>query len=186
MTQRDGMGREEVSAGALRYRAWAQSWSSAALAARSVLPSNRPATPLFSPACWELGFQAWAQSTCPELSAQGLGPAAESACPVPREQGGRNRPSFRGGSSASLENTQGGGRHAGTQFTSSKALDVADLRGPVYMMGVGLGRPTPEVQREGSTRGVVCRAPRPPSEPQYFTFGMQRTDSCKDPDAGKD
>ena len=36
----------------LRYRAWAQSWSSAALAARSVLPSNRPATPLFSPACW--------------------------------------------------------------------------------------------------------------------------------------
>ena len=28
-----------------RYRAWAQSWSSAALAARSVLPSNRPATP---------------------------------------------------------------------------------------------------------------------------------------------
>ena len=29
---------------------------------------------LFSPACWELGFQAWAQSTCPELSAQGLVP----------------------------------------------------------------------------------------------------------------
>ena len=25
-------------------------------------------------ACWELGFQAWAQSTCPELSAQGLVP----------------------------------------------------------------------------------------------------------------
>ena len=38
------------------------------------LPSNRPATPLFSPACWEPGFQAWAQSTCPELSAQGLVP----------------------------------------------------------------------------------------------------------------
>ena len=37
-------------------------------------PSNRPATPLFSLACWELGFQAWAQSTCPELSAQGLVP----------------------------------------------------------------------------------------------------------------
>ena len=37
-------------------------------------PSNRSATPLFSPACWELGFQAWAQSTCPELSAQGLVP----------------------------------------------------------------------------------------------------------------
>ena len=51
-----------------------QSWTSAALAARSVLPSNRSATPLFSPACWELGFQAWAQSTCPELSAQGLVP----------------------------------------------------------------------------------------------------------------
>ena len=33
------------------------------LAARSVLPSNRPATRLFSPACWEPGFQAWAQST---------------------------------------------------------------------------------------------------------------------------
>ena len=47
-------------AGALRYRAWAQSWSSAALATRSVLPSNRPATPLFSPACWEPGIQAWA------------------------------------------------------------------------------------------------------------------------------
>ena len=27
-----------------------------------------PATPLFSPACWEPGFQAWAQSPCPELS----------------------------------------------------------------------------------------------------------------------
>ena len=38
-----------------QLRAWAQSWSSAALAARSVLPSNMPATPLFSPACWELG-----------------------------------------------------------------------------------------------------------------------------------
>ena len=67
-------GQSSLSAGALRYRAWAQSWSSAALAARSVLPSNRPATPLFSPACWEPGFQAWAQSTCPELSAQGLVP----------------------------------------------------------------------------------------------------------------
>ena len=33
---------------------------------------RRPATPLFSPACWEPGFQAWAQSTCPELPAQGL------------------------------------------------------------------------------------------------------------------
>ena len=58
-------GQSSLSAGALRYRAWAQSWSSAALAARSVLPSNWPATPLYSPACWELGFQAWAQSTCP-------------------------------------------------------------------------------------------------------------------------
>ena len=47
---------EILAAGALRYRAWAQSWSSAALAARSVLPSNRPATPLFSPACWEPGL----------------------------------------------------------------------------------------------------------------------------------
>ena len=53
-------GQSSLSAGALRSRAWAQSWSSAALAARSVLPSNRPATPLFSPACWEPGFQAWA------------------------------------------------------------------------------------------------------------------------------
>ena len=43
-------GQSSLSAGALRYRAWAQSWSSASLAARSVLPSNRPATPLFSPA----------------------------------------------------------------------------------------------------------------------------------------
>ena len=39
-----------------------------------ILPSNRPATPLFSPACWQLGFQAWAQSTRPELAAQGLVP----------------------------------------------------------------------------------------------------------------
>ena len=39
-------GQSSLSAGALRYRAWAQSWSCAALAARSVLPSNRPATPL--------------------------------------------------------------------------------------------------------------------------------------------
>ena len=36
-------GQSSLSAGALLYRAWAQSWSSAALAARSVLPSNRPA-----------------------------------------------------------------------------------------------------------------------------------------------
>ena len=47
-------GQSSLSAGALRYRAWVQSWSSAAPAARSVLPSNRPATPLFSPACWAL------------------------------------------------------------------------------------------------------------------------------------
>ena len=40
-------GQSSLSAGALRYRAWAQSWSSAALAARSVLPSTRSATPLF-------------------------------------------------------------------------------------------------------------------------------------------
>ena len=31
-------GQSSLSAGALRYRAWAQSWSSTALAARSVLP----------------------------------------------------------------------------------------------------------------------------------------------------
>ena len=48
-------GQSSLSAGALRYLAWAQSWSSAALADRSVLPRNRPATPLFSPACWERG-----------------------------------------------------------------------------------------------------------------------------------
>ena len=59
MLDRGELGQSSLSAGALRYRAWAQSWSSAALATRSVLPSNRPATPLFSPACWELGFQAW-------------------------------------------------------------------------------------------------------------------------------
>ena len=35
---------------------------------------GQPATPLFSPACWEPGFLAWAQSTCPEPSAQGLVP----------------------------------------------------------------------------------------------------------------
>ena len=34
-------GQSSLSAGALRYRAWAQSWSSAALAARSVLPSTK-------------------------------------------------------------------------------------------------------------------------------------------------
>ena len=37
-------GQSSLSAGSLRYRAWAHSWSSAALAAGSVLPSNRPAT----------------------------------------------------------------------------------------------------------------------------------------------
>ena len=44
--------------------AWRIPWTeepgklqSMGLAARSVLPSNRPATPLFSPACWEPGFQ---------------------------------------------------------------------------------------------------------------------------------
>ena len=31
------------------------------------------------PCCWELGFQAWAQSTCPELSAQGLVPLSEQS-----------------------------------------------------------------------------------------------------------
>ena len=49
-----GTPQSSLSAGALRYRAWAQSWSSAALAARSVLPSNRPATPHSSPACWSV------------------------------------------------------------------------------------------------------------------------------------
>ena len=34
-----------------------KSQTSAALAARSVLPSNRPATPLFSPACWVCGLR---------------------------------------------------------------------------------------------------------------------------------
>ena len=43
-------------------------------AVHGVAKSHRPATPLFSPACWEPGFQAWAQSPCPELPAQGLGP----------------------------------------------------------------------------------------------------------------
>ena len=32
------------------------------LAARSVLPCNRPATPLFSPACWEPGFHTTGES----------------------------------------------------------------------------------------------------------------------------
>ena len=54
-----GSGATEEGLTSRRYRAWAQSWSSADLAACSVLPTNRPATPLFSPACWELGFQAW-------------------------------------------------------------------------------------------------------------------------------
>ena len=50
-------GQSSLSAGALRFRAWAQSWSSAALAARSVLPSNRPAlglalgSPIFPSGC---------------------------------------------------------------------------------------------------------------------------------------
>ena len=43
-------GQSSLWAGALRYRAWAQSWSSAALAARSVLPRNRPAHPRASSA----------------------------------------------------------------------------------------------------------------------------------------
>ena len=29
---------------------------------------------LFNKWCWELGFQVWAQSSCPDLSAQGLVP----------------------------------------------------------------------------------------------------------------
>ena len=69
-----------LSMGSHRVRHDRSDLASAALAARSVLPSNRPATPLFSPACWELGFQAWAQSTCPELPAQGLVPLR---CPHP-------------------------------------------------------------------------------------------------------
>ena len=40
-------GQSSLSAGALRYRAWAQSWSSAALAARSVLPSNMESPHIF-------------------------------------------------------------------------------------------------------------------------------------------
>ena len=28
------------------------------------MDSNRPATPLFSPACWEPGFQAWVLQSC--------------------------------------------------------------------------------------------------------------------------
>ena len=37
-------GQSSLSAGALRYRAWAQSWSSAALAARSVQDQLSPLT----------------------------------------------------------------------------------------------------------------------------------------------
>ena len=42
---------------------------------------TRKFAPLFSPACWEPGFQAWAQSTCPELPAQGLVPL-RWGCPM--------------------------------------------------------------------------------------------------------
>ena len=38
--------------------------TSAALAARSVLPSNRHATPLFSPACWDPGFSSGLGAAC--------------------------------------------------------------------------------------------------------------------------
>ena len=37
-------------------------------------PEGPGSAAVVSPACWEPGFQAWALSTCPELSAQGLVP----------------------------------------------------------------------------------------------------------------
>ena len=56
-------------------------------------PQLSLATRMDSPACWELGFQAWAQSTCPELSALEAGMATHSsilAWRIPRtEEPGR-------------------------------------------------------------------------------------------------
>ena len=50
-------------------------WSGLPFPSPGDLPNSgiEPRSPAL-PACWELGFQAWAQSTCPELSAQGLVP----------------------------------------------------------------------------------------------------------------
>ena len=42
-----------------------------------------------------------------------------------------------------------------------------DLRCPVYMTGVGLEWPTPEVQREGSTQDGGVPAPPPPRSPLF-------------------
>lgn len=52
-----------------------------------------------------------------------------------------------------------------------------DLRCPVYMTGVGLEWPTPEVQREGSTQDGGVPAPPPPPVPHYFTFGNRLRNS---------
>ena len=49
-------------------------------AARSVLPSNRPATPLFSPACWEPGFQALGTEHLPGALCSGTGSPALGLC----------------------------------------------------------------------------------------------------------
>ena len=65
-------------------------------------PSNRPATPHSSPACWEPGFQAWAQSTCPELSAQGLVPL-RWGCALPSPNAPGKAPSVGQTASASSE-----------------------------------------------------------------------------------
>ncbi|CAD7006720.1 unnamed protein product, partial [Ceratitis capitata] len=65
-----------LSAGALCYRAWAQSWSSAGVEAHSVLPSTGLQAPAGSQPLLSrvpgIGLQTWDQSNCPELTDHGL------------------------------------------------------------------------------------------------------------------
>ena len=70
------LAQSSLSAGALCYRAWAQSWSSAGVEAHSVLSSTGLQAPAGSQPLLSrvpgIGLQTWDQSNCPELTDHGL------------------------------------------------------------------------------------------------------------------
>src|SRR5574338_40992 len=80
-----------LSAGALCYRAWAQSWSSAGVEAHSVLPSTALQAPAGSQPLLSrvpgIGLQTWDQSNCPELTDHGLVPLRCGSARKPKRPG---------------------------------------------------------------------------------------------------
>ena len=80
-----------LSAGALCYRAWAQSWSSAGVEAHSVLPSTGLQAPAGSQPLLSrvrgIGLQTWDQSTARSSLIMGWFPCAAALLGSPNAQG---------------------------------------------------------------------------------------------------